>query len=59
MVGAAIRSDGDPRLARAKVDLKRDVIFDALALLESRARTAAPVETLAVDISRLEECSSA
>jgi hypothetical protein len=32
MVGAAIRSDGDPRLARAKVDLKRDVIFDALAL---------------------------
>jgi hypothetical protein len=31
MVGAAIRSDGDPRLARAKIDLKRDVIFDALA----------------------------
>jgi hypothetical protein len=25
MVGAAIRSDGDPRLARAEIDLKRDV----------------------------------
>jgi hypothetical protein len=26
-----------------KIDLKRDVIFDALASSESRARTAAPV----------------
>jgi len=37
MAGAAIRSDGDPRLARAKVDLKRDVTSDALALQERRA----------------------
>lgn len=59
MVGASIRSDGDPRLARVKIDLKRDVIFDALALSESRARTAALVETLAAEVSRLEESLSA
>jgi hypothetical protein len=33
MVGAAIRSDGDPRLARAKIDLKRDVYFRCVGVV--------------------------
>jgi hypothetical protein len=36
MVGAAIRSDGDPRLARAKIDLKRDVYFRCVGVVEKQ-----------------------